>query len=247
MKLLKAIPLLALLAIGACKKEYDRVSTTAKVSRPTVTFLDASVTGDEQSTDNYYLETIGAGQTVFLTLPVGAAMNPVPTAYDSVTKQNVEVEILRDGHLNTSVPGLYVYDFRTKFNQNGYGTRVRYYIGVSNVPPSVDLSGLYRGVIGRSEDTLDDISVDMLDRAMYLISDPVADLSSIGAVFVQTSDSTIVIGPQPTDLGAQSFGDISGTDGRIRKVAGDTVITYKLVNASVNDQYADSTFTLIKE
>jgi hypothetical protein len=246
MKVTRIIPLLALLSLAACKKEYDKVSHTVTVSRPTVTYAGVSIDGDNASTDHYYLETITADQTVFVTVPVGAIVPPV-TAYDSVLKTGIGVDIIRDGHLNTAVPGLYVYDFRTKLNQNGYGTRVRYYIGVSNVSGAVDLSGLYRGVIGASTDTLDDIAVDPLDRAMYIISDPVADRSQIGAVFVQTSDSTIDIGSQPTDLGAQSYGDISGTDGRVRKVSGDTVISYKLVNPTINSSFGNSTFTLIKE
>jgi len=258
MKILRFLPVALLLFSAACKKDYDTVSTVVTASRPTVTFAGALITGDINSIDNYSSSSISDAQSVFLTLPVGSSASLTPTAYDSLTGETLSVEIIRDGKMNVNVPGLYVYEFRTAKNKNGYGTRVRYYVGVTNVSDAVDLSAepappdfdeppYYVGIIGNSTDTLEAISVSKLSRAMYLISDPVADLSSIGAVFVQTSDSTIDIGLQPTELGAQSYGDIQGANGRVRNIAGDTVITYQLINEVINAQYPPSTtFTLIK-
>jgi hypothetical protein len=259
MKLLRILPLALILFAAACKKDDDPVSTVVTASRPTVTFAGVSITGDIPSIDNYSSPAISEDQSVFMTLPVGANVSLTPTSLDSLTGETLSVETVRDGKLNTAVPGLYVYEFKTAKNRYAYGTRVRYYIGVSDVPNSVDLSAdpadeeaevysYYDGVIGASTDTLQEsISVLKKARAMYLISDPVADRSSIGAIFVHTSDSTIAIGPQPTELGAQSYGDISGMNGRIRNVSGDTVITYQLSNEIINAQYpASTTYTLIK-
>jgi hypothetical protein len=240
------IALAALFWIG-CKKEKDDVSRTVKVSTPTVSFAGVTFTGDSTAIDYYFQEGITPDYTVFASFPVGTQLSMTPTAYDSVTGETVPVTILRNGQLNTSQPGLYVYDFQTGRNRNGFGARVRYYVGIYNVNPDLDYSGTYRGVIGSSTDTTEDIDISMLAPAMYLISDPVTDLSQIGAVFVQTTDSTIAIGSQPTELGAQSYGDIIGSNGRIRTTGGDTVISYQLTNPTINADYPASTrFTLIK-
>jgi len=157
------------------------------------------------------------------------------------------VQIIRSGALNTAVPGLYVYDLKTGTSTNGYGTKVRVFIGITNYGATTDLSGAYRGVIGNAPDTLGEISVAAVAQSMYLVSDPVADRSKVGAVFLQTSNNTVAFGTQPTDLGDQSFGDITGTDGVLQMTATDTTISYRLINDVINESYPVSTrFYLIK-
>lgn len=237
-----------IIALASCKKKEDNVSrVVTNVSYPVVSFAGATVAGDQDVVENYYLEPILMNQTAFVTYPVGANVDITPTAYDSVLGQAIPVQVIRDGHLNTSVPGLYVYDLKTGTNSNGYGTKVRVFIGITNYGGATDLSGLYRGVIGSSPDTLDEIAVDPVAESMYLVSDPTADRSQIGAVFLQTSDTTVDFGTQPTDLGAQSYGDITGADEKLHMSASDTTISYRLINDVINASYPPSTrFYLIK-
>lgn len=236
------------LVFVSCKKKEDNVSRTVKTaSYPVVEFAGVTIAGDNESVENYYLGPIKLNQTAFITYPVGATVNLNPKAYDTVIGGNVSVEVTRNGQLNTAVPGLYVYDLKTGINANGYGIKVRVFIGITNNGTQMDLSGSYRGVVGSAPDTLDGISIAQVAPSMYLVSDPAVDRSKIGAVFIQTSDTTIAIGMQPTDLGDQNFGELSGADGRLQAGPADTVISYRLINRIINKSYPASTrFYLIK-
>lgn len=232
----------ALLAylVSGCKKDKDMVSHVANVSYPTITVNGLSVTG--VSLEDYYLESIGMDQTGFLSIQPGQSLNI--SGYDSSTNQTVNVSLHNTPDPNLSVPGMYILDYAAH-NQEGYYTLGRFYTAVTDVSPSIDLSGNYYGIM--DGDTLtDEAEIVREANGLYMNTDVTADGSGIAAVFVHLSDNTIVFAPQP-DLSGQIGGNISSTAGTVDTTGGQTVITYQLVNKTINDAYGATTvFKLVK-
>lgn len=108
---------MSLLVVSSCKKKEYNPSTVVTASFPKITF-----------TTKYY--SIGVGTV----RPVVQA-----TAYDSFYKQSCKL-ITVDSAINTFVPGFYTGTVWAQ-NQYGYVTYGTYYVAVTNVSSSMDLSG----------------------------------------------------------------------------------------------------------
>ena len=179
----KIIILSLLLAVGftSCKKNYGDPSVTVTVSYPTITMTGAQ----------YYSIAVNGP------LPSIAA-----TAYDSFYNENCAV-ILDLSTLDNTTPGLYAVtaSAANKYGFVGYKT---VYVGVTNEPASLDISGVYirNATPGRVA------NVTKLATGMFM-TDNVGGVditvpstgASVPAVFVVTSDSTIDFGSQLTNAG----------------------------------------------
>lgn len=190
----------ALLTLAASCKKYDDVSQVVNVSYPTIT-----ITGDR-----FY--SIRPGDPV----PSVAA-----TAYDSILRESVSTVFDPNG-VDASTPGLYVVPITAK-NRNGYVSSDVVYIAVTNIPDDYDLSGTYlRAATGAN------VSITKIARGLYE-TDDVGGAPSlpITAYFVQLTDNTLQLPPQPTDVGT-----LSAVNAQVNKVDSDTVITWAVRNAS---------------
>lgn len=198
-KLILLIFSAAILTSVGCKKKSDNVSKVVNVSYPTI---------------NY-----SGGQ--FFSIPVGGTVPTVSaTAYDSALGQSINVT--QSGTVDNTTPGLYILQANAR-NSNGYTTIGAIYIAVTNISPTIDLSGNYvRPATGDSS-----IVVTKMANGLYQSNDiGGAPTLPITAYFAQIDDSTIVGPDQPTDAGTLSI-----SNGQV-SYSPDTTLMYHVVNAS---------------
>lgn len=191
-----------------CRKKSDTVSKVVTVSYATFTY--------------------SPGQ--FFSIPVGGTVPGVTvTAYDSLLKESIPVTV--SGSVDNSTPGLYVTTVTAK-NSNGFIITKAYYIAVTDISPTIDLSGNYvRDATGDA-----DIVVTKMANGLYQSNDiGGAPSLPIVAYFAQINDSTIVGPDQPTDAGTLSIANGSVS------YSPDTTLTYNVVNSSFGT--APRTFT----
>jgi hypothetical protein len=227
---------LMVLAFAGCKKDKDPVSKTVKVSYPTITYEGYSITGT--SLEDYYTNTFSFDNIGFVSAGTGQ-LSINPTAYDSLLHETETVGTSHDGNLDPNTPGLYYYEFFAK-NSNGYYSNARYYMAVTNISPSWDLSGSYVSDLG------DTVTIDQMANGLYLHNDITGDAKGLAMLFVQTNDTTIVIPDQPGEFSAVDVGSISGSEGKVHVSGTDTTISYKLDNATINGLYPNKTFVFTK-
>ena len=108
---------MSLLVISACKKVENNPSTVVTASFPKITF-----------TSKYYSINVG-----------GVRPTVLATAYDTFYKQSCKIVTI-DSNVNTFVPGIYK---ATIYASNTYGftTYASYYVAVTSVASTMDLSG----------------------------------------------------------------------------------------------------------
>ncbi|MBS1687250.1 MAG: hypothetical protein JSS96_00890 [Bacteroidetes bacterium] len=187
----------------SCKKTPADVSKVVKVSYPTIIY--------------------SGGQ--FFSIPVGGTVPSVTvSAYDSTLGQSLNV--VQSGTVDNTTPGLYILQAIAK-NSNGYTTTGAIYVAVTNISPTVDLSGNY----ARLSTPDSSIVITKEANGLYQSSDIGGALSlPIVAYFAQINDSTIVGPDQPTDAGTLSISNGAVT------YSPDTTLSYHVVNASFGTQ-----------
>jgi len=180
MKKIIVLSLFAGLFFAGCKKDPTVVSSTVEVSYPTIT-----ITGNP-----YYSIQVNGG------LPSIQA-----TAYDSVLRTPCTV-ILDQSSLDNTTPGLYTVTASAK-NKYGMTTYKTVFVGVTNVPATLDVSGIYF----RSANPNKVANVTKLATGMFMTDnvggvDIVAAPGSVfSAVFVVTSNTTLTFGSQQISPG----------------------------------------------
>jgi len=166
--------------------------------------------------------TISFTGSKFYSINVGAGAPTIQaTAYDSALNESYPVDY-DPSVIDVNTPGLYVVPMTSK-NKYGYeGTDV-VFVAVTNIPESVDLSGTYLRAATGATPTITEVA-----NGLYM-TDDVGGAPSlpITAYFAQLDDSTLVLPPQPT-----AAGTLSAVNAKVRDVAGDTVITWAVRNAS---------------
>ena len=117
MKRIFLLSILSLLVISACKKVENNPNTVVTASFPKITY-----------TQQFYSVNVG-----------GVRPTVQATAYDKFYNQNCKI-ITIDSNVNTFVPGIYT---ATIYASNSYGftTYSNYYVAVTSVASSMDLSG----------------------------------------------------------------------------------------------------------
>ncbi|MGN6566859.1 MAG: hypothetical protein ACTHJ0_02840 [Flavipsychrobacter sp.] len=198
-KLILLIFSAAILTSVGCKKKSDNVSKVVNVSYPTITY--------------------SGGQ--FFSIPVGGTVPTVSaSAYDSALGQSINVT--QSGTVDNTTPGLYILQANAR-NSNGYTTVGAIYIAVTNISPTIDLSGNY--VRPATSDS--SIVVTKMANGLYQSNDiGGAPSLPIVAYFAQIDDSTIVGPDQPTAAGTLSI-----SNGTV-SYSPDTTLMYHVVNAS---------------
>ncbi len=179
----KIIILSLLMAVGfsSCKKDYGDPSITVTVSYPTITLTGAQ----------YY------------SIPVNGSLPTIAaTAYDSFYHESCSV-LLDLSTLDATTAGLYAVTASAK-NKYGFIGYKTVYVGVTNEPASLDISGAYirLATAGRVA------NVSKLATGMFMtdnvggvdITNP-ATGAVVSAVFVVTSDTTLDFGSQLTSAG----------------------------------------------
>jgi hypothetical protein len=184
MKKIAIISIMAAAAIAGCKKKENQVSEVVTVSYPTITLTGSNI---------YSIQVGGA-------LPTVSA-----TAYDSVYDENDPV-VMDNSALDNMTPGLYVVQITAK-NKYGFQSSKNVYVGVTNVPAAEDISGTYYRT-----SNFDTAHVTKVATGMYY-TDNVGGTHAllVGAYFVQTSDTSISFGSQPTSDGTLSVNNASLT------------------------------------
>ncbi len=178
----KIIILSLLMAVGfaSCKKTPNDPSVTVTVAYPTIT-----VTGAQ-----YY------------SIPVNGTLPSISaTAYDSFYNESVPV-ILDLSTLDATTPGLYAVT-ASAANKYGFVSNKTVYVGVTNEPASLDISGTYvRSGVATKVAYITKVATGMFLTSNVGGVDTVTQAASIvPAVFVVTSDSTIDFGTQLTNAG----------------------------------------------
>lgn len=205
---MKKISIIILLAVSiwGCKKKEDTVSQVVDISYPTITF-----TGSKYS-------SINTGGTI----PSFSA-----TAYDSVLGESYPVTFEGLDDIDNMVPGLYVVNASAK-NKYGYGSSENAFVAVTNVSPSVDLSGEYvRAATGGLA------NVTKVGNGLY-VTDNVGGVSRTGSpnlifpvAFVHLNDTTIHIAAQNTPVGILESAD------EYLEMDTDTIYNYRLAQGGV--------------
>jgi hypothetical protein len=179
---------LAVMAISACKKDPETISTVQTVSRPTISFSGGQF---------YSINTGGALPTV------------QASSYDSTLRESYPVTIVGTESLDNTTPGLYIVSATAK-NKFGFITNENVYIAVTNIPASVNISGKYR----RVDVATGGISnVTQLARGLYQLDNlggvdrAVRPDLLFPVLFVQSNDSTLLIPRQATAVGTVAVRD----------------------------------------
>ncbi len=174
MKKLLVIPFLAVLMLGACKKNDNSVSTLVTYSTPTITLTGQS----------------------FYSINVGGSLPSISaTAYDSFYKESYPV-VIDQSTLDNTVPGLNIVYVKSS-NKYGMIATQGVYVAVTDISPLIDLTGNYKRVSNNAP-----VVVTKLANGLYQ-TDNVSGALSGGqtAYFVQTDDTTIVLPLQTTGFG----------------------------------------------
>jgi hypothetical protein len=202
MKKLLAISAFAALAMASCKKKETTISELRQYSKPTIVLSEG----------RYY------------SIPVGGILPTIKaTAYDSFYHEDATV-LLDQSKLDNTVPGIYTVIVTAK-NTLGMAATDTLWVAVTNIPSTIDLSGKYLRV-----ETDDTMMVTRLANGFYHTSDaagngPADTTFVIPAVFVQTSNTGLVMPVQNS-----KFGTFYGTNGFINMGASDTTFEYTLRN-----------------
>jgi hypothetical protein len=204
MKKILLFTVLLTMVIASCKKKVNNPSITVTASFPTITFTP----------------------TMYFSIPVGGALpSNIATAYDSFYKQTLSV-ILIDSGVHNLVPGLYT-GVATAKSQYGYVTNATYYVAVTNISGTENLSGNWYQIPPLPGDSTATM-VAQLANGFYstsnvtgvnTVTDP-ADVTP--AIFAVINDTTIQFGPSV----AGTITSPTGTLNTTMHVLGDTSMTY---------------------
>ena len=180
MKKIIVLSLFASLFFAGCKKDPTVVSSTVEVSYPTI-----SISGNPY----YSIQVNGALPTI------------QASAYDSVLRTPCTV-ILDQSSLDNTTPGLYTVTASAK-NKYGMTAYKTIFVGVTNVPATLDISGVYWRLASPNRVA----NVTKLATGMFMTDnvggvDITTQASSIfPAVFVVTSNTTLTFGSQQISAG----------------------------------------------
>lgn len=184
----------------ACKKDKDPVSQLEVASYPAISFTGSA----------------------FYSIPVGGSLPEISaTASDSVTGESgLPVSIVGQDELDNTTPGLYIIQAEAK-NKYGFISQENIYVAVTDISDDIDLSGEYIRT-ANSEPA----NITKLARGLYKTDDIGGAASlEITAYMVHVDENTLVIPPQPSEVGTISAKDIV-----LSLTPPDTTITYKVIN-----------------
>ena len=180
MKRILILSVLLVVFAASCKKDQGDPSTTHTVSYPTITLTGAQ----------YYSIAVN-----------GALPTITATAYDTFYSEVCPV-LLDLSTLDNTTPGLYAVTASSK-NKYGMTSYKTVYVGVTNEPSTLDISGVY----WRLATSTCVANISKVATGMFL-TDNVGGVeigtqagSVVSAVFVVTSDTTLDFGSQLTSAG----------------------------------------------
>lgn len=194
MKNIIFLSVFAAFAFASCKKKETTISSAVTVHYPTVTV----------KTSHYYSFPVGA-----LDLPSAQPNSPYyinATAYDSFYNESCPVVVDVSG-LRSDVPGLYIATVSAK-NKNGHIGYDYVYVAITDVPDSLDISGLYLRTEGGVQYSSAPAFISKVGAGLYYTSnlagvDTGSESSKVvSGVFAVTSDTTIAFGSQFSKLGS---------------------------------------------
>lgn len=196
------IALVLTVALGACSKK-ENVSQIVTASNPTVTLSGSK----------------------FYSIPVGGAAPIVSaTAYDSTIGESYTPQLDPSG-IDVNTPGLYIVPVIAR-NKYGYVGQENVYVAVTDIAEAADLSGVYARTSNGAESNVTELA-----NGLYVADNLFGSPSLfVDFYFVQTSDSTIVIPDQATDLGDLVVDDVS-----LSVAPGDTSISYSIQTLTSNN------------
>jgi hypothetical protein len=211
MKKLLLLSVLTVFIISSCRKKDHAVSTTVTASYPTITFTN--------------------GQ--FFSIHVGG-LRPaiVATAFDSFYRE-IDNVLIVDSTINNLVPGLYVGKASSK-NHYGFIGSAYYYVAVTNVSDSMDLSGRWLQVLFGDSTATD---INKLAVGLYSTSNLEGVnmfTSTVGVTngfFAVLNDTTIAFDPLTVAAGNVTFPTGTLT---LTPIVGDTTITYGIPGSMIS-------------
>src|SRR5579871_6625009 len=171
MKRILMLSVFAAMAFASCKKNENTVSRLVTVSYPTVIIRSPQ----------YYSFPVGGGP-----LPTAApnAVNSViASAYDSFYHETLQ-PVIDASHVSNLVPGLYVVTVSAK-NSNGFTGYNYVYVAITNVPDTMDISGLYLRELGGAASTSNPTVITKKATGLYVTS-------NVGGVDTGTQKSSIM-------------------------------------------------------
>jgi len=197
MRKLLFLPVLLALVFTSCKKKEGTVSSVETASFPTITITS----GLYYSVQQYALYP---NLTVSVT---DSFYNP--TSY-----------VVIDSAIHTNVPGLYIGTVSAR-NKEGFTTYVPFYVAVTNISDSLNLSGTWwLSGANRPLDSISSTQITELANGLYTTSnaggDSITSSSVSQAIFAVTNTTTIVF---PANANYYSPGTLS-------MIPGDTTISY---------------------
>jgi hypothetical protein len=206
------LSLFAALGAVACKKKVGTASQVVTASYPTV--------------------TITSGQ--YFTFPVGGGPLPdvnsiIATAYDSFYHESLPV-VIDASTISNLTPGLYVATVSAR-NRFGYKGYANVYVAITDIPDTVDISGLYL----KQNSPLMPTTITKVSRGMFLTSNVAgADTGKqkngiMPGVFALTSPSTLSLTTQRSGGAVLTTSRvISAINGTWEVASPDTTVTYIL-------------------
>ncbi len=180
MKRILILSVLLVVFAASCKKDQGDPSTPRTVSYPTITLTGAQ----------YYSIAVN-----------GALPSIAATAYDSFYNEVCPV-LLDLSTLDNTTAGLYAVTASAK-NKYGMTSYQTVYVGVTNEPSTLDISGVYWRLATSTRVS----NISKVATGMFLTDnvggvDIVSQAGSVvSAVFVVTSDTTLDFGSQLTSAG----------------------------------------------
>ncbi len=174
----------------------------------------------ETVTASYPVIVISGSQ--FVSIPVGGTfVDAGSAAHDSLTKEYSLQPISVTNDIDPTTPGFYTVQYKYK-NMYGYTSTATRFVLVTNINASFDYSGTYlRTANGIS------MNVTKVAAGLYKTDNVGGSTLVVTAYFGQLDDSTLVVPSQPT-----SAGDLYCDNSKIVASSSDTVISWKVINAS---------------
>ena len=213
MRKILMLSVFAAVAFTACKKQEDTVSKLVTVSYPIVKI----------STPQYYSFPVGGG-------PLPSANTIVATAIDTFYHETPK-PVVDASKLSSLTTGLYIATVSAK-NSYGYVGYGYVYVAVTDIPDSINISGVYVRRLSASDSAI--VHIKKLATGLYM-SDNIAGVSSttpgfiMSGVFVMEGDgNTLDLNTQPN----AKLGSFAGENGLYDNSTTDTTISYNIINNS---------------
>jgi hypothetical protein len=193
-----------LFAASSCRKE-----TTAGVSKVvTVSYPKITLNGDPA-----------------ISIPVGGSVaDPGAKVFDDVTNTTTDI-MASSNNINANTPGLYFLIY-TATNANGFESSVVRPVAVTDISPSVDMTGTY----ARTSNGIE-AHVTKVGTGLFLNDNvggvPPPSPAVLPVYMVLVNDSTLLVPEQPVP---NNYGTLSAKDATVSLVPGDSSYSYIVLN-----------------